>query len=273
MLNEFNNDLDQRKPNHEYLYKLEDNQAFQSQLIQDLRAQVLEKTDENDKISKDFDNKLKEKEETNHLEIRRIKEENQDIKKIVSEMKQKNKLLFEENKAFVQEIAYHKENLYKFQEEKENINKILNENFEEIGFLKKELERTRGLKEEISTHFENNSEKIKSYEFEIEELMKKLEQLSEEKDSIERMELHDQEIIKNLEKNNLCLLDETQYQRDYIKKLESQLNFLKTQQNQVLFITFSKKLNQFYIKNKKSTLNFNLNKLIIYLKINIINNF
>ena len=142
---------------------------------------------------------------------------------------------YEENKQFCQEIGYLKDLQGKYQEEKVNLEKFLNENLEEINFLKKELERSRGLKDEFSTELEKNAGKIKTYQLEVDELIKKLDIISHEKESMEDLELKDQEIIQELEKNNIKLMDENKYQRDYIIKLETQFNFLKNQQNQVLF--------------------------------------
>ena len=233
IIKEFNNDLDQRKPTHEYLYKLEETQIFQNQVIQDLRSQILEKTEENQKITENFSSKIKENEEIFTKEIKNFKEENLEFKRISSEIKQKNKILYEENKRFCEEIRYFKSSLAKTEEERRNFDKILQENLEEINFLKKELERSRGIKEEFSQEIDKNIEKIRLCELEIEEFNRKLELISQEKDSIEKIELHDQEIINELEKNNMKLFDENKCQREYLIKLENQLNFMKNQQNKV----------------------------------------
>jgi len=234
MFDEFSNDLDKRNqgPN-EYLYKLEENQAFQNQLIQDLRAQVLEKTDGTHRISREFNDKLEDTEKGFLLEMKRIKEENNEVIRVSNEIKQKNKLIFEENKKFVCEIESLREINHKVIEDRDNLDQIAKENYEEIVFLKKELERTRGIKDDLSALIECNNEKIKALEEEIEEGNRRMDGILEEKMNIERIELKDEEIIKELERNNINLMDENKQQRDYIAKLEAQFNYLKNEQNRV----------------------------------------
>ena len=200
----------------------------------------MEKSEENQRLSKEisalsdkFDTRFSLSEGNFHKELNVLKNENNEIKRISSEIKQKNKILFEENKEFCQELSYLKDLECRNQEEKTNLQKFLNENIEEINFLKKELERSRSLKDEFSLELEKNASKYKSFELEIEDLMKKIEIISHEKNSIEELELKDQDIIHELEKNNINLLDENKYQKDYIIKLETQFNFIKKQQNQV----------------------------------------
>jgi len=234
MFDEFSNDLDKRNQDpNEYLYKLEENQAFQNQLIQDLRAQVLAKTDGTQRISREFNDKLEETEKGFLLEMKRIKEENNEVIRVSNEIKQKNKLIFEENKKFVCEIESLREINHKVIEDRDNLDQIAKENYEEIVFLKKELERTRGIKDDLSALIECNNEKIKALEEEIEEGNRRMDGVLEEKMNIERIELKDEEIIKELERNNINLMDENKQQRDYIAKLEAQFNYLKNEQNRV----------------------------------------
>ena len=234
MFEEFSNDLDKRThgPN-EYLYKLEENQAFQNQLIKDLRSQVLEKDEENQRISRELNERLEEDEKKYLLEIKRMKEENKDLIKVSNDIKQKNKLIFEENKHFVREIENLRELTSKVRDDKDNLDQITRENYEEIAFLKKELERTRTLKDDLSGLVECNNERIKALELEIEEGNHRMDGVLEEKINIERIELKDQEIIRELEKNNINLIDENKQQRDYIAKLEAQFNYLKNEQHRV----------------------------------------
>jgi len=234
MFDEFSNDLYKRNQDpNEYLYKLEENQAFQNQLIQDLRAQVLAKTDGTQRISREFNDKLEETEKGFLLEMKRIKEENNEVIRVSNEIKQKNKLIFEENKKFVCEIESLREINHKVIEDRDNLDQIAKENYEEIVFLKKELERTRGIKDDLSGLIECNNEKIKALEEEIEEGNRRMDGVLEEKMNIERIELKDEEIIKELERNNINLMDENKQQRDYIAKLEAQFNYLKNEQNRV----------------------------------------
>lgn len=83
---------------------------------------------------------------------------------------------------------------------------------------------------------EQTQAKLRSSEQECVENQRKYEIIFLEKQEIERIELHDQEIIKVLERKQLELLDESHSQREYIKELEQQFNILKNQQHKVLKI-------------------------------------
>ena len=236
MFEEFSNDLDKRTGPNEYLYKLEENQAFQNQLIKDLRSQLLEKDEENQIISKQSKENQEKEEKKLLLEMKKIKEENKELIKVLNEFKQKNKLIFEENKQFVHEVENLRELTSKIRDDKDNLDHVTRENYEEIAFLKKELERTRNLKDDLSGLMECNNEKIQLLEREIEEGNNKINGILEEKMNIERIELKDQEIIRELEKNNISLIDENKQQRDYIAKLEGQFNYLKNEQLRVTYV-------------------------------------
>lgn len=89
---------------------------------------------------------------------------------------------------------------------------------------------------------EKSHAKINSMEEDLSENQRRSDLLGREKDEIEQIELKDQEIIKQLERKQLELLDESQYQREHIKQMEMKFNLMKTQHHQV-FSNYSRIFN------------------------------